>query len=36
MEAIVRDVLAELAAAPILISPHWDAVEDGLRPFRVF
>ena len=36
MEAIVRDMLAELAAPPVLVFPVWDAVEDGSRPFRVY
>ena len=36
MEDIVRDMLAELAAPPVLIFPDWDAVEEGSRPFRVY
>ena len=33
MEVIVREIIAELAAAPILVSPEWDAVvADGSRP----
>ena len=36
MEAIVRDMLAELAAPPVLVFPGWDAVEDGSRLFRVY
>jgi len=32
MEAIVRDLLAELAKPPILVFPDWKAVEDGSRP----
>ena len=35
MEAIVRDILAELAAPPVLVFPDWGAVEDGSRPFGV-
>ena len=35
MEAIVRGLLAELAAPPILFFPDWDTVEDGSRSFRV-
>ena len=36
MEAIVRDMFAELAAPPVLVFPDWDAVEDGSRPFWVY
>ena len=36
MEAIVRDILTELTAAPVLVFPDWDAVEDGSRSFRVY
>ena len=36
MEAIVRDMLAELAAPPVLVFPDWDAVEGGSHPFRVY
>ena len=36
MEVIVRDMLAELAAPPVLVFPDWDAVEDGSRRFRVY
>ena len=32
MEAIVRELLAELSKPPILVFPDWDAVEDGSRP----
>ena len=35
IEVIVRDMLAELAAPPLLVSPDWDAVEDATGPFRV-
>ena len=35
MEAIGRDVLAELAAPPVLVFSDWDAVGDGSRPFRI-
>ena len=36
MEVIVREILAELAAPPILVSPDWNAVADGSRPFHVY
>ena len=36
MEAIVRDMLAELAALPVLVFPDQDAVENGSRSFRVY
>ena len=32
----MRDVLAELAAPLVLVSPNWDAVENGFRRFRVY
>ena len=35
MEDIVRALLAELAAPPILVFPDWDAVIDKSRPFRL-
>ena len=35
MEDIVRSLLVELAAPPILVFPHWDAVTDKSRPFRL-
>ena len=35
MEDTVRALLAELAAPPILVFPHWDAVIDTSRPFRL-
>ena len=34
MEYIVRALLAELTAPPILVFPDWDAVIDTSRPFR--
>ena len=36
MEVIVREILAGLAAPPILVFPDWDAVPDGSRPFHVY
>ena len=36
MEVIVGEILAELAAPPILAFPDWDAVTDGSRPFHVY
>ena len=36
MEVIVREILAELDAPPILVFPDWDAVADGSRPFHVY
>ena len=35
MKRIVRELLAELAAPPILVFPDWDAVIDKSRPFRL-
>ena len=35
MEDTVRTLLAELATPPILVFPHWDAVIDTSRPFRL-
>ena len=35
MEDIVRSLLVELTAPPILVFPHWDAVTDKSRPFRL-
>ena len=32
----MREILAELAAPPILVFPDWDAVADGSRPFHVY
>ena len=31
----MRDMLAVLAAPPVLVFPDWDAVEGGSRPFQV-
>ncbi|CAB1103321.1 unnamed protein product [Ectocarpus sp. CCAP 1310/34] len=36
MEQAVRVLLAELANAPVLVYPHWDAVSDGSRPFHLY
>ena len=36
MEVVVGEILAELAAPPILVFPDWDAVADGSRPFHVY
>ena len=36
MEVVVRDMLAELAAPPVLVFPDWDAVKDGPRLCRVY
>ena len=36
LEEIVRKIVAELAAPPILVFPDWDAVVDGSRPFNVY
>ena len=35
MEKLVRETLAELTTAPVLVFPDWDAVADGSRPFHV-
>ena len=35
MEDIVRTLLEELAAPPILVFPDWDTVTDKSRPFRL-
>ena len=32
----MRDMLADLAAPPVLVFPDWDAVKDGSRSFRVY
>ena len=32
---VVREVIVELDAPPILVFPDWDAVADGSRPFHV-
>ena len=36
MEKFVREIQAELATPPILVSRNWDAVADGSRPFHVY
>ena len=36
MEAVVREILTELAALLILVFPDWNAVADGSRPFHVY
>ena len=36
MEAIVREILRELAAPPILAFPGYDAAADNSRPFRMY
>ena len=36
IEVIVREIIAELAAPPILVFPDWNAVADGSRPFHVY
>ena len=36
MEANVREILVELAAAPILVFPDWDAIVDGPHLFHVY
>ena len=36
MEVIVREILVELAAPPILVFPDWDAAADGSLPFHVY
>ena len=30
------EILAKLAAPPILVFPDWNAVADGSRPFHVY
>ena len=35
-EVFARNILAEIAAPPILVFPDWDAVADGSRPFHVY
>ena len=35
MEVMVREILAELATPPILVSLDWDSVADGSRSFHV-
>ena len=36
MEIIVRTLLEELTAPPVLVYPGWDAVADNSRPFRLY
>ena len=36
MEVVVREILAELATPPTLVSPDWDAVDNGSRAFHVY
>ena len=36
MAGNVREIIAELAAPPILAFPDWDAVAEGSRPFHVY
>ena len=36
MEEIIRELLAELAAPPVLVYLDWDGVFDGCRPFRLY
>ena len=36
MEAIVRELLAELSTPPVLVYPNRDAVTDNSRPFRLY
>ena len=33
MEAIVRELIAELSTPPVLVYPNWDDVTDNSRPF---
>ena len=35
MEAVVPQILRNLATPPILTLPDWDAVADNSRPFRI-
>ena len=35
MEVIMREILVEFAAPPILVFLDWDAIDDGSRPFHV-
>ena len=35
MEAIIRQLLHDLATPPILVYPDWDAVADISRPVRL-
>ena len=36
MEAIVRKLLEDLSAPPVLVYPDWDAVADNSRPFLLY
>ena len=36
METIVRTLLEELSAPPVLVYPDWDAVADNSRPFLLY
>jgi len=36
MEAIARELLAELSTIPVLVYPNWDAVTDNSRPFLLY
>ena len=36
METIVRTLLEELPAPPVLVYPDWDAVADNSRPFLLY
>ena len=36
MEKLEGEILGELATPPVLLSPSWDAVADGSRPFHVY
>ena len=36
MEAIVRELLAELFTPPVLVYPNWDGVTDNSRPFLLY
>ena len=36
MEAIVREIITELAAPPFLVFPDGDTVADGSHPFHVY
>ena len=36
MEAIVRTLLKELSAPPVMVNPDWYAVPDNSRPFLLY
>ena len=36
IEAIVRELHAELSTPPVLVDPNWDAVTDDSRPFLIY